>query len=418
MKHYFTKKWFIFSAIICSLFFFSNQVQAKDFSVAAKHAIAVEVSSGKILYEQDAQTPASIASITKLLTVYLVYEAIEKGEITLDTVVPISDYPYNLTLTAVSNVKLDAREYTVRDLLNASLITSANSAAIALAEKIAGSEPAFVDKMKAKLNEWGIKKAKLVNVTGLNNAYIEGHLYPKSSKTDENQMSARDVAFVARRLILDYPEVLNITSQYSYNFVGATYYSTNQMLKNGTHFRAGVDGLKTGTTDKSGASFVATTKQKGMRIITVVLNANDGEQYPDNRFVATNELIDYVYENFTVFPLVKKGETYKNSKVEIFNGQSATSKAVAEEDLLAVVKIGKEAAVSADYTATETLLEAPVEKNKLLGTITLKDKELIGQGYLDDTRPSVHMVTKKTVPEAIWPISWWNHFVRYVNENL
>lgn len=418
MKQHFTKKWFIFSAIICSLFFFSNQVQAKDFSVAAKHAIAVEVSTGKILYEQNAQTPASIASITKLLTVYLVYEAIEKGEISLDTKVTISDYPYNLTLTAVSNVKLDAREYTVRDLLNASLITSANSAAIALAEKIAGSEPAFVDKMKAKLNEWGIKKATLVNVTGLNNSYLGDNIYPKSNKNAENQMSARDAAFIARRLILDFPDVLNITSQFSYNFAGATYYSTNQMLKDGTHFRAGVDGLKTGTTDNSGASFVATTKQKGMRIITVVLKANDGEQYPDNRFVATNELMDYVYDTFVAIPLVKKGESYKNSMVDVFNGQSATSTAVAEKDLLAIVKNGKETAVSASYVATKELLEAPVKKNKTLGTLTLNDRQLIGQGYLDSARPQVHMVAKTTVPEAIWPISWWNHFVRYVNENL
>lgn len=418
MSQHYIKKWIIFPIIFCSLFFFSDQVQAKDFSVAAKHAIAVEVHTGKILYEQEAQTPASIASITKLLTVYLVYEAIEKGDITLDTKVPISDYPYSLTATAVSNVRLDAREYTVRDLLNASLITSANSAAIALAEKIAGSEPAFVNKMKAKLDDWNIKKATLVNVTGLNNSFLGENIYPKSSKDAENQMSAKDVAFIARRLILDYPEVLHITSQYSYNFAGITYYSTNQMLKDGTHFRSGVDGLKTGTTDNSGASFVATTKQKGMRIITVVLNANDGKQYPDNRFVATNELMNYVYNTFTIIPLIKKGEPYKNSKIEVFNGQTATSQAVAKEDLLAVIKKGDEASVSADYSATEHLIDAPVKKNQLLGSIRLQDKQLIGQGYLDSARPQVHMVAKTTVPEAIWPISWWNHFVRYVNENL
>lgn len=418
MKQYHSKKWLILLIIFGSLVFVSHSAQATDFSVPAKHAIAIEVDSGKILYEQDAQTPVSIASITKLLTVYLIYEAIEKGEITLDTKVAISDYPFSLTTTVVSNVNLDAREYTVRDLLNASLITSAHSATIALAEKIAGSEPAFVDKMKAKLDEWGIKKATLVNATGLNNAYLGDNLYPDSSTNAENQMSARDIAFIARRLILDYPEVLKITSQYSYNFAGITYYSTNQMLRDGTYFRAGVDGLKTGATDESGTSFVATTKQEGMRIITVVLNANDSDLYPDNRFLATNELMNYVYNTYTVIPLVKKGDSYKNSKVDIFNGQSTTTTAVAEEDLLAVVKKGDKIAVSAHYAATETLLEAPVKKNKTLGTITLEDKQLVGQGYLDNTRPQVTMVVKKTVPEAIWPISWWNHFVRYVNENL
>ncbi|WP_193437156.1 serine hydrolase, partial [Streptococcus suis] len=107
---------------------------------------------------------------SKTLSIYLVYEALAKGEITLDTMVDISDYPYSLTSnTELSNVNLDARSYSVRDLLNASLITSSNSAIIALAEKIAGSEAAFVDRMKAKVQEWGITDAKIVNVSGLDN---------------------------------------------------------------------------------------------------------------------------------------------------------------------------------------------------------------------------------------------------------
>ena len=158
--------------LLLTLSTFRQVVQAEEFSVSAEHAVAVDVTSGKILYEQNAETPVSIGSITTLLTAYLVYEAVEEGKLSMDTVVTIGDYPYSLIGTVVSNVALENRTYTVQELLSATLITSANSPAIALAEKIAGSEPAFVDMMKAKLTEWGISDAKLVNATGLSNAYL------------------------------------------------------------------------------------------------------------------------------------------------------------------------------------------------------------------------------------------------------
>ena len=123
----------------------ASTVDAQDFNIAAKHAIAVEANTGKILYEKDATQPVEIASITKLITVYLVYEALENGSITLSTPVDISDYPYKLTTNSeASNVTMVALNYTVEQLLEATLVSSANSAAIALAEKIAGSEKDFV----------------------------------------------------------------------------------------------------------------------------------------------------------------------------------------------------------------------------------------------------------------------------------
>ena len=412
------KQLFRMALILCISFFsFVKPVQAEDFSVPAKHAIAVDVPSGKILYEQDAQTPAPVGSITTLLTVYLVYEAIEEGKLSLNSPVDIGDYPYSLTGTVVSNVSLEARSYTVKELLEATLIASANSATIALAEEVAGSEPAFVDKMKAKLTEWGISDAKLVNATGLKNSYLGEQRYPGSSEDEENKLSAADVAIIARRLLLDFPQVLDITSQYYFNFYGTTYSSTNQMLPEGTYGRPGVDGLKTGASETAGVSFVATLQQKNMRILTVVLLAKEGQDYPDNRFSATNELIDYVFNNFSLTTLVEKGSQYQSSSVEIFNGQAAKAKAVAKTDLYAIIRTGSTATVSAKYTDQPTVLDAPVEKGQPLGTLTLVDQDLIGRGYLDQ-QPSVEMVAAKTIPAAIWPVSWWNHFVRYVNENL
>ena len=404
--------------ILCISFFsFVRPVQAEDFSVPAKHAIAVDVPSGKILYEQDAQTPAPVGSITTLLTVYLVYEAIEEGKLSLNSVVDIGDYPYSLTGTVVSNVSLEARSYTVKELLEAALIASANSATIALAEEVAGSEPAFVDKMKAKLTEWGITDAKLVNATGLNNSFLGEERYPGSSENDENQLSAMDVAIVARRLLVDFPQVLDITSQYDFNFHGTFYSSTNQMLKAGTYARSGVDGLKTGASETGGVSFVASFQEKKMQIVTVVLNANDGQEYPDNRFLATNQLIDYVKNNFTLTPLVEKGKPYQSSSIAVFNGQREKVDAVAADDLYAYIRKGATAPVSAQYNEKISSLDAPVQQGHSLGNLNLVDKDLIGKGYLE-SQPSVEMVVSENISEASWPLSWWNHFVRYVNENL
>ncbi|MCR1232062.1 D-alanyl-D-alanine carboxypeptidase PBP3 [Streptococcus suis] len=412
------RKFLLTLTTVIALFFTSTSILAEDFSVAAKHAIAVEVSSGKILYEQDAETKASIASISKTLSIYLVYEALAKGEITLDTMVDISDYPYSLTSnTELSNVNLDARSYSVRDLLNASLITSSNSAIIALAEKIAGSEAAFVDRMKAKVQEWGITDAKIVNVSGLDNTDLGENIYPGSSPEDVNMFSALDVAIIARRLILDYPQVLDITSLNAYDFGGYTYYSTNQMLSDGTHARGGVDGLKTGTSNSAGSSFLATTQQAGMRIITVVLNATDGLTSPENRFVATNDLMNYVYSNFSLVTLVKKGEAFEDSKINVFNGEKETSPVVAAADLTVVQRNQTDNVPTATFTTDIKEIDAPLKAETLVGKLQLKDQDLIGKGYISE-QASVDMIIPSDMKEASWPFSWWNQFVRYVNEKL
>ncbi|HFI0694250.1 TPA: D-alanyl-D-alanine carboxypeptidase PBP3 [Streptococcus suis] len=412
------RKLLITLTTILAFFLTSTPIMADDFSVAAKHAIAIEVSSGKILYEQDSETKASIASISKILSIYLVYEALAKGEITLDTMVDISDYPYSLTSnTELSNVNLDERSYSVRDLLNASLITSSNSAIIALAEKIAGSESAFVDRMKAKVEEWGIKDVKIVNVSGLDNSDLGENIYPSSSPEDVNMFSALDVAIIARRLILDFPQVLDITSLNAYDFGGITYYNTNQMLSEGTHARGGVDGLKTGTSDSAGSSFVATTNQAGMRIITVVLNATDGLTYPENRFVETNNLMNYIYSNFTAQLLVKQGEAFENSSIKVFNGEKESAPVVAAADLYVVKRNQTDKTVTATFTSDLTEIDAPLTAGTYIGKLQLNDQDLIGKGYIED-QASVDMVLANNMKEAAWPISWWNQFVRYVNEKL
>ena len=392
---------------------------AQDFNVGAKHAIAVEATSGKILYEKDATQPVEIASISKLLTVYLVYEALEQGKITLSTPVEISDYPYQLTTNSeASNVPMEARNYTVEELLEATLVSSANSAAIALSEKIAGSEKDFVDMMKAKLLEWGIQDATLVNTTGLNNETLGNNIYPGSKKDDENKMSAYDVAVVARNLILKYPQVLEITKKPSSTFAGMTIHATNYMLDGMPAYRGGIDGLKTGTTDKAGASFVGTTVEKGMRIITVVLNADNQDSNPYARFTATSALLDYISSNFALQTIVKQGESYQDSKSPVYDGKQDTVTAVAKEDIKIVQRLGSQAQSSVVYTPDTTEHAAPLEAGTVVGHLTYEDKDLVGQGYITTDKPSFEMVAEKNVEKAFFLKVWWNRFIRFVNEKL
>lgn len=393
-------------------------VHADDFNAAASHAIAVEASTGKILYEKDATSTAGIASITKILTVYLVYKQIDEGKLKWDDQVAISDYAYNLTANSdASNVPMEARSYSVKQLVDAAMIASANSAAIALAEKIGGTEPKFVDMMSAQLKSWGITDAHLVNASGLNNSYLGSNIYPGSSASDENTMSALDVAIIARHLITDYPDVLKITSQSSMAFDNTTTLHTyNEMLSDMSYTREGVDGLKTGTTELAGASFVATTNENNMRIITVILHADDADTNNMARFSATNDLMNYVYNTWKIQTLVKKGASYNKSQAKIIDGKQASVAAVAQKDFKVVIR--KNDTNAPKLSIKTKTLEAPVNKGSQAGSLTFVDADLVGSGYLENTRPQVKLITKSSVKRSIFLKVWWNHFVNWVNTSL
>jgi D-alanyl-D-alanine carboxypeptidase (penicillin-binding protein 5/6) len=407
----------VFAVLAVLLAFIGNKVAADDtFDVAAKHAIAVEASTGKVLYEKDATTPDGIASMTKILTVYLTYKENDKGNLSWDTKVPISDYAYDLTANSdASNVPMEAREYTVEQLVNAAMVASANSAAIALAEQIGGTESKFVDMMQAQLQEWGITDAKLVNASGLNNSYLGDNIYPGSSSTDENTLSARDVAIIAQHLISEYPDVLKITNQATADFDGSTMNTYNYMLKGMPYARDGVDGLKTGTTELAGASFVATSTENGMRIISVVMNADGWEENDFARFEATNKLLDYVKSNYEITTIIEAGQSYKNSKAKVKDGKEKTVPVVAAQDLNVVHRIGTD--VSAKFSSKAKGYEATINKGDKVGKFEYNDNQIVGTGYLD-SKPSVPALAKKEVKKSIFLKVWWNHFVTYVNKKL
>lgn len=413
-------------------------VKADEYDLAAKSAIAVDASSGKILYEKNSKTPIEVGSITHLLTAYLVYEAISEGKLSLDTDVDISDYAYNMTANPyITNLPLEARRYTVEELLEASLLVSANSATIALAEKVAGSEENFVKMMKDKLKEWKITDAIILNATGTDTRLLDGTIdenntvdstesteisekksKDKKDKDTENKFSAYALAVITYHLLKDYPQIIDITSKPKGNFAGIELGNYNLMLEGLPSFRSGVDGLKTGGSEKGGASFVATTTEKGVRLITVVLGVEQEANDPYIRFSLTSSLMSYVSQNFVQTVLVQKGEAYKSSQVNIKDGKQNTEVAVASEDFVIIERIGNQAEAKLKFSAEHPEFQAPMKKGTEIGTLTYIDPEPIGQGYLENKQPSISMVTGKKVEKAIFFKVWWNDFIRFVNEKL
>ena len=398
----------------------TSPVRAEDLDLGAQHAIAIDETTGKILYEKNSDEKKEVGGISNLLTTYLVYEAIQQGKISLNDDVDISDKAYQLTaVEGISNVPMEARKYKVKDLLTALLVSNANSAAIALAEKVAGSEEQFVLLMKAKLKDWGITDATIVNASGLNQAIIDGDGDEENKKKNtENKLSAYDVAVIAKHLLEDYPEITKITSLSHADFAGIQLENSNYMLENMPNYRAGVDGLKTGNSEKGGISFVASTNQNGIRLITVVIGieAIDGDPYA--RFVATANLMNYVSQNFIASMIVSKGEAYNNSKSTVLDGKKTSASAVAKDDFIVIERQGSQAEAKITFKSSQASFSAPLKKGTSLGTLTYTDPEPIGRGYIEGKTPSMEMVSGENIQKSFFLKVWWNQFVRYVNEKL
>ena len=368
--------------------------------VEAKAAFILEPSTGKILMNQNGDEKLGIASMTKMISEYLIFEAIEKGDIKWDQTVTISDYAQQLSQdNSLSNVPLRQDEtYTFKELYQAMAIYSANAATVAMAESIAGSEPEFVDMMKEKVESWGIKDYELYNSTGLSNADLKGHMYPGSNEKNENAMSARSIAIVAQNLLESYPEVLETTSIPMMIFKDGTSDSIkmdnwNWMLKGLVSERENVDGLKTGTTDFAGATFTGTAEENGMRIITVVMNVTDGQEDLQKRFSETDKMMDWAFSNWEKVQVYKKNEELKDVKpLNVEKGKTDSLKVAVASDVALLVPVNTDLKEKeATFTAKKSVLnkskkvEAPIKKGAKLGIaeISMKNDDL---GYIDGTK--------------------------------
>ncbi|MGT2888599.1 D-alanyl-D-alanine carboxypeptidase PBP3 [Streptococcus didelphis] len=409
----------IITIVSLFIFFFSlDTIHADAFDIPAENAIAFDLDSGKILYEKKAKEVVPVASLSKVLTIYLVYKEIQEGRLSWESPVKISNYPFELTTNYnISNIPLDAREYTVRELVNAMLVTNANSPAIALAEKISGTEPLFVDLMKRQLKDWGISDAKLVNATGLSNKLLGQHTYPNSGEDAENMLSAFDLAIITGHLLKDFPEILKITSLTSTSFANQTIYSYNYMLEGMPHFRQGINGLLVGTSEKGGSSFLASSQENDMHLVTIVLNVDKNKEDGLLAFTATNSLLNYISQSFEKVVLLNKNQVVIDNKLTVFDSPISQLSLIADKELTMIQKKGSSYKNELEIIASQKQFYAPISQKKVLAHATFKDPNPIGEGYLGAS-PSVSLRSHKAIARSFFLKVWWNHFVSYVNTKL
>lgn len=248
-----------------------------QFDVPCRAAILIDQESGTVLYEKEADTQMSIASITKVMTLLLVMEGLEEDRFTLEDTVPVTEHAYSM---GGSQIWLEpGEEFTVDEMLRAVCVASANDAAVALAEMVGGSEPVFVEQMNQKAAQLGMSNTTFQNACGLDQ---ERHL-----------STARDVAIMSREILNNHPQILNYTGIWTDSLRGGQtqLVNTNKLLRR----YQGITGLKTGTTGGAGVCLSASATRDGLSLIAVVLGASSSTE----RFDAATALLDYGFANFT-----------------------------------------------------------------------------------------------------------------------
>ena len=264
----------------------------------AKGATAMDAKTGKIIWSRAGNTARPIASVSKIMTLYLTLQKIESGKGSWGDVVDTSSKGLIMMGNSAScgGFKFKTgHKYTVKQLYDAAFLASSNNAAIALGQWVAGSNGAFIRQMNAQAKTWGLKHAHFVSASGLENSDLRAFSYSYGS-ANANQVSPNDVATIARHLITDYPQVLTEGTIGSKTVDGQLCYNYNNLLKGRKYYQSSlkVDGLKTGYTPLAGYCFVGTGQKTGKhRLITVVLHDED-------EFTETRTLMNYAYQSSSV----------------------------------------------------------------------------------------------------------------------
>ncbi len=392
---------------------------APELQLQAEAAILVDAESGKILFEKNADLLLPPASMTKMMSLYLILEAVDNGEVQWETPVKISDRVHKVAQDrSLSNVWLrkDADpDYTIKELYEAAAIYSANGATMAIAETIAGSEANFVKMMNDKAKELGLKKYNFVNSTGLNNRDLKGN-HPAGGEEDMNMISSRDTAKLAYHLLNDYPQILETAKIPEKLFRKGTddenrMINWNWMLPGNPQgfglAYEGIDGLKTGSTDLAGYSFTGTAERNGLRLISVVMKANDRRA----RFEETRKLLDYGFNNFGKQEIVKAGYVIDGkSSIPVIKGKEKSVDVQSTDALSMVIPNGEEDQYKPKVTWNNKVLNdkgqltAPVKKGDQVGTLSL---EYAGEdlGYITEKaskKASSPIVAQADVEKANW----------------
>lgn len=314
-------------------------------------AILMDGATGTVFFEKNADEALPPASVTKIMTLLLVMEAIEEGKIRLSDMVSTSEHAASMGGSQVY-LKI-GEEMSVEELIKCVVIASANDAALALAEHVAGSEEAFVERMNARAAELGMKTARFENTNGLDDT-AENHV-----------LSARDIAIMSRELI-KHEKILEYSSIWMDTVRDGAFglTNTNRLVR----FYKDATGLKTGSTAKAKFCISATAKRNGMHLVCVVM----GAETRDSRNAIATKLLDYGFANYAIF----QAKQQKLPEMRVTGGVENTC-AISYDSFSCAVKKGEEGRVTSSLEIKDSIA-APVKKGTVVGkvTYTLEGKEI------------------------------------------
>ncbi len=327
------------------------------FEVEAEAALLMEPETGSILYAKNADEPLPPASITKMMTQLLAFEALQEGRAHLDDIVTVSERAWRLKgSTMFLNVGQDV---SFADLLTGISVVSANDACIAVAEHLTGSEEQFVTLMNERAASLGMTNTRFENSSGLPSA---GHY-----------MSARDIAILSREIVLHQPELLKLESQMTFSFNDISQNNRNPLL--GRY--SGADGLKTGWTNEAGHCLAATAVQNDTRLIAVVL----GTKSENARLNVTRQLLDYGFRNFAMKEMLAPGDSA--GEVPLLRGHEKELKVTVASPLRVMLPVSQNDPVEMVINLLPNPPTAPVMKGDKVGMIqVVLDGHILNEGAL------------------------------------
>lgn len=325
-----------------------GRAAAVDLNLNAKSALLMDVATGTVLYEKECHERLAPASVTKVMTMLLIMEALDDGRIHLDDQVTASEAA---AAKGGSQIYLKAGEtMPVSDMLKSIAVSSANDCACAMAELIAGSESAFVEQMNQRAAELGMADTHFVNCTGLDD----------SKEAENHRTSAYDIALMSRQLLKYHPDIKKYTTIWMDTVRGGTFglSNTNKLIR----FYSGATGLKTGFTSGAGYCLSATAKREGMELIAVVMGCESAQK----RTADCKALLDYGFATYSVVrPGLKAGRT-----VAVHLGKQNTVPVELTERREILVDKAKRTSLTARVELAQ-LVPAPVEKGQQVGTISV-----------------------------------------------
>lgn len=379
--------------------------------VETRSAVVVNQATGQVLADKAGNRRLPIASLSKLVVAYLVAQQIKQGKLSMDESVKVPTKIAKFTQVGnIDTVPLSSEHpYTVRQLLAAALLPSGNGAAMTLAQLVAGSQSAYNRRAEQLLATWGIKNVTWYSAAGLSVADLGPFKDTGLSQNAENQLSAREVALVARHLIHDFPQVLTITEQKEAQIPGLngqreTIKNSNQLVGNQRYH---IRGLKTGQTPADGTNLVTFAQVKQQPIITVTLNT--GQQGRQVVFSTTLNLLQQVDEQTQ---LLKLKQVSGRANVAIL---TAKTKQVPVKVAQAVpIFVGRHQDSGAHLKIIQpqdkaSLPQAPFTKGSQVGQAKVMFKASQDDDFLQSQAPKASLVASKKVSRANWLVIWWRN---------